>query len=70
MTLGDTLYAIAQGEMYSEKAIYQAMHHPVTTGNDRDMLRRYAFGSFSSSDRFRLQELAIVINNSDKLIGS
>ncbi len=67
MTLADTLNAIAQGDLYSEQALYDAMRHPVTTCNDKMMLRRYLFGANCSKDRFDLQQLAIYIGASDKM---
>ena len=67
MTLADTLQAIAQGETYSEQALYDAMRHPVATDNDKLMIRRYLFGANGSADRFDLQQLAIYIGAADQL---
>lgn len=67
MTLADTLHSIAQGEIYSEQALYDAMRHPVATCNDKMMLRRYLFGANGSKDRFDLQQLALYIGAADKL---
>ena len=67
MTLADKLQSIAQGDFYSEQALYDAMRHPVATCNDKMMLRRYLFGSNCSKDRFDLQQLAIYIGAADKL---
>lgn len=67
MKLADILHAIAQGDLYSEQALYDAMRHPVATCNDKMMLRRYLFGNAGSKDRFDLQQLAIYIGAADKL---
>ena len=55
------LEATAEGISYYGNALYVALDHPATTANDRQMLRRYLYGSELSSDRFRLQDLAIKI---------
>jgi hypothetical protein len=67
MKLADILHSIAQGETYSEAALYDAMKHPVTTCNDKMMLRRYLFGAQGHVDRFDLQQLAIHIGAFDGL---
>lgn len=67
MSLADQLHAIAQGDFYSEQALYDAMRHPVATCNDKMMLRRWLFGAQGSADRFDLQQLAVYIGAADQL---
>lgn len=59
MKLADKLDSIALGESYYESSLYDALEHPVTTRNDRDMLIRYLYGSNTLNDRYKLQDLAI-----------
>lgn len=61
MNLSDKLDKIASGHTYFEHALYDALDHPATTNNDKQMLMRYLYGSELSNDRFRLLELAIYI---------
>lgn len=55
------LDSIADGSNYSEESLYLALDHPATTANDKQMLVRYLYGVELSSDRFRLQDLAMEI---------
>ena len=62
MQLHEKLNAIAQGQIFSESALYEALHHAVTAGNDKQVIMRYALGINTSADRFSLQDLAVRIN--------
>ena len=66
MQLHDKLQAVAQGDSFYGEALYEALEHPLTTKNDKSMLMRYLYGSELTSDRMRLQELAIYIQEYDK----
>lgn len=59
------LQATAQGDAYYGNALYVARDMPQITGNDRDCLTRWLFGTQTSSDRFRLQDIAIEIAKQD-----
>lgn len=60
MKLSDKLDAIAAGSSFFGDALYAAYEsETITTANDRQMLARYLYGAELTSDRFRLQELAM-----------
>ena len=51
----------AQGYSYYGNSLYVALDIPVATDADKRMLHRYLHGSELSTDRIRLQDLAIRI---------
>ena len=53
----------AEGGAYYGNALYVSLDFPFLTENDRDCLRRYMHGSNTAADRFRLQDIAILIRN-------
>ena len=60
MKLSNELNNIAQGYSFNGKALREAYDsETITTTNDRQMLSRYMHGAELSSDRFRLQDLAM-----------
>jgi len=61
------LYATAQGDSYYGNALYTALDFPFITRNDRECLFRYLNGSELLSDRFRLQDIAILIQNNGEM---
>lgn len=60
MKLSIELQNIAQGDSFNGASLREAYDsESVTTANDRQMLSRYMHGAELSSDRFRLQDLAV-----------
>jgi hypothetical protein len=53
----------AQGYSYYGNALYVAMGMPGVTDDERRMLHRYMNGSELTTDRLRLQELAIKLRD-------
>lgn len=65
--IANELQATAQGNTYYGNALYVALDFPFLTRNDRDCIHRYLHGSELSSDRFRLQDIAILIKNNGEM---
>jgi hypothetical protein len=61
------LEATANGDSYYGNALYVAMDMPWTTQKHKEMLHRYLHGSELSSDRFMLQDFAILTRIEGKL---
>ncbi len=59
MKLSDKLNAIAAGSAFYGEALRAAYETETVSEKDKQILSRYMHGSELSSDRFRLQDLAI-----------
>lgn len=60
MKLSDKLHAIANADCFYGEALYSAYElDKVVTKKDKYMLHRYMHGAELTTDRFRLQILAI-----------
>jgi hypothetical protein len=57
------LEATAKGVTYHGNSLYVAMDFPWTTGNDRDLLTRYMYGSELLTDKAKLIEFALLSYN-------
>lgn len=62
------LNATASGESYYGNSLYVSLDMPWITKQDALMLHRYLHGSELSSDRFKLQNLAILIHSKGEVI--
>lgn len=56
------LRATADGEAYFGNALRVAKDIPGVTEDERSVLDRWSIGANTSSDRFRLQEIAIKLH--------
>ena len=63
--LASILFAIADGQNFNSSALYEAKHHPETTGNDIYMLRRYMFDCTVENDKGALMDLSDRIRESE-----
>ena len=61
------LKATASGESYFGNALYVARDIDFITDNDRQCLTRYLFGNNTATDRFRLQDIAILIEHNGEM---
>ena len=61
------LKATASGESYFGNALYVARDMDFITDNDRQCLTRYLFGNNTATDRFRLQDIAILIDHNGEM---
>ena len=61
------LNATASGESYFGNALYVARDIDFITDNDRQCLTRYLFGNNTETDRFRLQDIANLIENNGEM---
>jgi hypothetical protein len=59
--LANTLDEISNGQLYDGKVLSEAYSIPELSQFERAIIQRYINGGQSSSDRFRLQEIAIKI---------
>lgn len=60
------LQATAQGDAYYGNALYVARDLPETTLNDKQCLTRWMYGTQTSEDRFRLQDIVINVMREDE----
>lgn len=58
-TLSKRLYDLAQGEYFDGAALRLAYENDNVTNKDRHVLSRYMHGAELCNDRFRLQDIAI-----------
>ena len=65
--VADELEAIAKGINYFGNALYVARDFPWTTGNDRDMLTRFMYGSELLTDKGKLLEFANLSRNEGEM---
>jgi hypothetical protein len=61
------LEVTANGDSYYGNALYVALDLPWTTQKHKEMLQRYLHGSELLSDRFTLQDFAILTRFEGKL---
>ena len=67
-TLAEKLQATAQGAAFYGEALREAYELPYLTYNEKHTIHRYMHGAELRSDRFRLQDIAIMVDQDGRAV--